>query len=121
IITISKCVGINCLRFLSQNLLYWRINMSKKNSEFFRKKNIWSEVKDDLLSWYLVPYVQKILKTRRPLFYVDCFAGKGRFDDGNKGSPLIALEIINDCLKRTTVQRARVESCFIELNHADDL
>lgn len=95
--------------------------MSKKNSEFFRKKNIWSEVKDDLLSWYLVPYVQKILKTRRPLFYVDCFAGKGRFDDGNKGSPLIALEIINDCLKRTTVQRARVESCFIELNHADDL
>lgn len=95
--------------------------MSKKNDHFFRKKNIWSTVKDDLLSCYLVPYVQKILMTRRPLFYVDCFAGKGRFDDGKKGSPLIALEIINDCLKRTKVQKAQVESCFIELNHADDL
>ena len=95
--------------------------MSKKNDDFFRKKNIWSEVKDELLSCYLVPYVQKILTTNRPLFYVDCFAGKGRFDDGKKGSPLIALEIINDCLEKTRMQRPRVESCFIELNHADDL
>lgn len=70
--------------------------MAKDNSTFFLKKNIWSEVKDELLGCYLRPYVQKILATRRPLFYVDCFAGKGRFDDGTKGSPLIALEIIDE-------------------------
>ena len=37
----------------------------------------------------------KILYTRNPLVYVDCFAGKGKFDDGNPGSPLIALDFFN--------------------------
>jgi len=95
--------------------------MAKDNSTFFLKKNIWSEVKDELLGCYLKPYIQKILATRRPLFYVDCFAGKGRFDDGTKGSPLIALEIIDECLKATAMQKAQIESCYIDLNYADDL
>ena len=36
------------------------------------------------------------LSTRKPLLIVDCFAGKGKFDDGNDGSPLIILKnVIN--------------------------
>ena len=35
------------------------------------------------------------------LVYVDCFAGKGKFEDGNDGSPLIALKIISECLDST--------------------
>lgn len=95
--------------------------MSKDNSDFFKKKQIWSEVKDQLLGCYLKPYMQKILATRCPVFYVDCFAGKGRFDDGSDGSPRIALDIIDSCLNTTTNQNAKVESCYIDLHYAEDL
>lgn len=95
--------------------------MSKKNDDFFKIKKSWSEVKDQLLGCYFKPYVQKILHTRRPLIYVDCFAGKGRFDDGNPGSPLIALDIIRDCLASTTMIKPQIRTSFIDLNYADDL
>lgn len=95
--------------------------MPKNNKDFFVKKKIWSEVKDELLGCYLKPYIQKILTTGKPLFYVDCFAGKGKFDDGKSGSPLIALENIGECLRTTRMQHAEVKSCFIDLNYARDL
>ncbi len=40
--------------------------------------------------------------TGRPIYYVDCFAGKGKFEDGNDGFPLIALKIRDKCLERTS-------------------
>lgn len=95
--------------------------MAKDNTSFFERKQIWSIVKDELLGCYLKPYISKILATRRPLFYVDCFAGKGRFDDGSNGSPLIALEIIDSCLGSTHVGNPMIESCYIDLNYAEDL
>lgn len=95
--------------------------MSKKNDDFFVKKKTWSVVKDDLLGCYFRPYVSKILTTHRPLVYVDCFAGKGKFDDGNPGSPLIALDIIDECCKITKMQSTNIETIFIDLNYADDL
>ncbi len=71
-----------------------------RNIEFFVKKREWSVVKDALLQCYLAPYFTKILRTGRPLVYVDCFAGEGRFDDGNVGSPIIALDIFQHWLKK---------------------
>lgn len=95
--------------------------MAKKNDNFFIEKKAWSIVKDELLGCYLKPYVSKILTTNKPLLYVDCFAGKGKFEDGNLGSPLIALNIINRCQSKTKMNRTSVEPIFIDLNHADDL
>lgn len=95
--------------------------MSKKNDDFFKEKKPWSEVKDQLLGCYFKPYVQKILYTHKPLEYVDCFAGKGKFDDGNPGSPLIALDIIKECLAATTMKHPQISATFIDLNYADDL
>jgi len=95
--------------------------MAKDNSTFFKKKNTWSEIKDRLLGCYLPQYFQKVLLTYKPIFYVDCFAGKGKFDDGKDGSPRIALKIRDDCIGRTSVQGARIDACFIDLNYADDL
>ena len=71
----------------------------------------------------LVPYFQKVLMTGKPIFYVDCFAGKGRFEDGNLGSPLIALQIREDCLKRTKRKDkvGAIKTCFIDLNYAGEL
>ena len=95
--------------------------MSKKNDDFFKEKKPWSKVKDELLGCYFKPYVQKILVTRRPLIYVDCFAGKGKFDDGKPGSPLIALDIIKECLGTTRAEQPQIRTSFIDLNYANDL
>ena len=95
--------------------------MPKDNKDFFKTKNHWSEIKDQLLGCYLTPYFQKVLMTGKPLFYVDCFAGKGKFDDGNPGSPIIALQARDSCLSKSTRQKGRIETCFIDLNYAQEL
>lgn len=97
--------------------------MSKDNTKFFKEKNNWSLIKDKLLGHYLEPYFQKVLMTGKPIFYVDCFAGKGKFEDGNLGSPLIALEKREDCLRRTkrTNKLGAIKTCFIDLNYAEEL
>ncbi|WP_158291338.1 three-Cys-motif partner protein TcmP [Desulfosporosinus sp. Sb-LF] len=95
--------------------------MTKNNEDFFDEKKPWSVIKDELLGCYLKPYFSKILATQRPVFYVDAFAGKGIFLDGNPGSPLIALEIISKVLSITNFRKPIIKSCLIELNHASDL
>lgn len=97
--------------------------MSKNNSDFFKVKNSWSKIKDKLLGCYLAPYFQKVLMTRKPITYVDCFAGKGKFDDGNDGSPLIALQCRDACLAKSAVDQKynAIETWFIELNHSKAL
>lgn len=90
---------------------------------FFERKKSWSTVKDNLLSCYLTPYFAKILQTRKSLVYVDCFAGKGKFDDGADGSPLIALKIFQDKLQKSGVQKDNqfIEADFIELKYFEAL
>lgn len=95
--------------------------MSKKNDDFFKEKKLWSEVKDELLGCYLKPYIQKVLNTRKPIVYVDCFAGKGIFEDGKPGSPIIALDTMKDCLLHTQVEGCSIAPYFIDLNYAEDL
>lgn len=95
--------------------------MPKDNKDFFKAKNLWSEIKDQLLGCYLTPYFQKVLMTNQPIFYVDCFAGKGKFDDGKPGSPVIALQARDGCLGKTTTQRGKIDTCFIDLNYAQEL
>lgn len=63
----------------------------KADQSFFATKREWSRVKDAILSYYLVPYLQKVKDLRRPILLVDLFAGPGKFDDGSDGSPLILL------------------------------
>jgi three-Cys-motif partner protein len=100
------------------NVLMVIENMGKKN-EFFSKKKPWSEIKDDILSWYLEPYIAKILATRKPLLIVDCFAGKGKFDDGSDGSPLIILKNVMN----TTSKYSNTKICcvFIEKKYYKEL
>jgi three-Cys-motif partner protein len=95
--------------------------MTKNNHAFFHKKNPWSEVKDRLLQCYLPAYFQKILLTPRPVCYVDCFAGKGKFDDGKLGSPNIALQIRDSAVEKSQKKGSKIEFILIELNHAEDL
>ena len=93
--------------------------MSKDNKKFFESKNSWSVIKDKLLGSYLVPYFQKILATGKPVLYIDCFAGKGKFDDGEKGSPLIAIDARKSCLENTYYKsdNSSIEMIFLEPKH----
>ena len=95
--------------------------MANRNDHFFEKKRSWSRVKDELLAYYLKPYTQKILSTRKPLVYIDCFAGKGRFDDGSAGSPIIALDIFNACNRQTKLENVCIMPYFIDLYYKNEL
>ncbi|OEH86047.1 hypothetical protein BHU72_14545 [Desulfuribacillus stibiiarsenatis] len=87
---------------------------------FFVEKKEWSKTKDKLLGHYLKLYFNKILATRANVKYIDCFAGKGRFDDGEIGSPLMALEIAKEALKISKVHNS-IDFCFIEKMYSNDL
>jgi three-Cys-motif partner protein len=54
---------------------------------------------------------------------VDCFAGKGKFDDGKNGSPLTALDSLDKSIaqRRTSGFIPQIYMKFIELNHAKSL
>ncbi len=95
--------------------------MSKNNHTFFSQKSEWAEIKDRLLASYLEPYLAKILFTKKPLLYIDGFAGKGLFDDGSKGSPLIACEMIEQAKKNTRSGNTEIEAYFIEKKYGYEL
>lgn len=95
--------------------------MSKNNKNFFKEKNEWSLIKDKLLGVYLVPYFQKVLMTGKEIIYIDCFAGKGKFEDGNPGSSIIAMDARKHCLDHSLAKIKSIIPYFIELNYAKDL
>lgn len=81
---------------------------------FFRKKKRWSRYKDLILSYYLEPYLAKVARLRRPILVVDCFAGPGRFDDGQMGSPLL----ISGRLEQAQRRGVEVLGFYVEKNPA---
>jgi len=64
--------------------------------EFFDRKKPWSKYKDLILDYYLQPYLAKVRRIGRPVLVVDCFAGAGRFEDGEEGSPLIIARHLHE-------------------------
>lgn len=88
--------------------------MSAPNS-FFEEKRSWSRIKDEVLKAYLVPYLAKVSRTNRPIIVADCFAGKGRFDNGEPGSPLIIAEAISQQLNNSPYPA--IKGVFIEKNY----
>ncbi len=95
--------------------------MSQKNDTFFVEKKEWSKTKDELFGCYFKPYFSKIIHAKYPIVYVDCFAGKGKFDDGEDGSPLIALKIIDEALESANIMPGLISTYFIDINYASDL
>jgi len=54
-----------------------------------------TRAKHNLLGKYLKPWIYKMGKFKR-IGYFDGFAGRGKYEDGTAGSPLIALRIANE-------------------------
>ena len=93
------------------------LNMREKSQldnvlDFFHEKRPWSKYKDLILDYYLEPYLQKIKNLRMPILVVDCFAGPGKFDDNQFGSPLIIAEK----LQKLYESGYKVAGLFIEAN-----
>lgn len=93
--------------------------MGHSRQEFFKKKKSWSNFKDEILRNYLKPYITKITKNRNPLIIIDCFAGKGRFDDGSYGSPIIIMETVKSFIESD--EFSRIKAIFIENKYYKDL
>jgi|ERR1035437_856820 three-Cys-motif partner protein len=88
-------------------------------NDFFDRKREWSKLKDMILAEYLVPYLTKIAHTRRPIVIFDCFAGKGRFDDGEQGSPLIIEHVVKQYLNKNP--NINISCNFIEKKYGEEL
>lgn len=88
--------------------------------EFFKAKKAWSIYKDELLCSYIQPYFNKIMSTKVPIVYIDGFAGKGKFDDGTKGSPLLVKEKLYQA-KSISKFTTPIEAYFVEYEYADEL
>ncbi|HEX8949222.1 MAG TPA: three-Cys-motif partner protein TcmP, partial [Dissulfurispiraceae bacterium] len=89
-----------------------------RTKDFFKEKKPWSIFKDRILDYYLFPYVAKILRTGKPLFLFDCFAGKGQFDDEEVGSPIIIAGHIKSALQKGYKQ---ISGLFIERKYSAEL
>ncbi len=92
-----------------------------QTKDFFKEKKAWSIIKDRILNYYLVPYIAKIVRTGKPLIVFDCFAGKGKFDKGENGSPLIIAEHIKSAFQKDASLSNKIKGIFIEKKYYDDL
>ncbi|MBI5213977.1 MAG: three-Cys-motif partner protein TcmP [Nitrospirae bacterium] len=92
-----------------------------QTKNFFKEKKSWSVVKDRILDYYLKPYTSKVLRTGRPIVICDCFAGRGKFDDGENGSPLIIAEQVKGHLLKQPDIGNKIQGVFIEKKYHDEL
>lgn len=88
--------------------------MAKNQRDYFTDKHPWSQTKDALLGCYLTPFFQKVYRSSRDgIVYVDAFAGAGKFEDGEPGSPLIALSKVQ-AIARTQKIKRPIQFIFAE-------
>jgi len=92
-----------------------------QTKNFFKEKKSWSVVKDRILDYYLKPYTSKVLSMGKPIVICDCFAGKGKFEDGEKGSPLIIAEHIKNVILKNPLSNSKIRSIFVEKKYHAEL
>jgi len=61
----------------------------------------------------------QVSRTRRPVIVADCFAGKGAFDNGEPGSPILISEAVAN--QRAIYGESDVKAVFIEKKYFRDL
>lgn len=93
-------------------------NVPKKHTKFWKKGYIETRLKHAVLEKYLSAYWQ-ILGKRVPGFlYIDGFAGRGRFDDGSEGSPLLSMRVVADLREKGRLSTP-VHFAFIEADEGN--
>lgn len=102
--------------------------MGKATTGYYNKKKAWSIAKDNLLKHYLNAYMSKLFHTNRAIVYLDCFAGAGKFglpnsayEEKEDGSPLIALNAIQNAYNNSKASNREYFACFNEPIYHKDL
>ncbi len=86
------------------------------------KYDLHTRIKHSILMDYLSPWLKILAGVGGSVVYVDAFAGRGRYDGGQPGSPLLVLSLIQDEMNRTASRLSSVECHFVEAdpkNYAD--
>ncbi|MCY3022738.1 MAG: three-Cys-motif partner protein TcmP [Planctomycetota bacterium] len=63
-----------------------------QSQPFFKSPKDWSRIKIRVLDKYLQPFCYKLGSTYHDVFLVDGFAGAGRYETGQDGSPLVGAK-----------------------------
>jgi len=63
------------------------------SGDFHQARKTWSRIKHSILGSYLSLLLGKLGRPGEHVFYVDGFAGQGRYENGEDGSPLIAAKL----------------------------
>lgn len=76
-----------------------------------------SEIKHQIFEKYFIQWV-RILRKFRKIYYFDCCAGPGKFEDGTLGSPLLAMHTINEVQNKLKLPET-AECTFYEIDKHD--
>jgi three-Cys-motif partner protein len=72
-------------------------------TDFHSELKAWSQIKHRILGTYLSLFLGKLGSRGGPVYYVDGFAGQGKYDDGQHGSPLIAADIAANPVQKSRI------------------
>jgi three-Cys-motif partner protein len=92
-----------------------------KKSDFFNSPQTWSKRKHRLLSKYLVPFSSKVGSRSPEIFCVDAFAGKGKYENGDDGSPLLMARIADECAQWSNPIRLKLINIEANRQHYQKL
>jgi len=70
-------------------------------ASFHKERKAWFQIKHQIVGTYLSLFLGKLGKSGDRVYYVDGFAGQGRFNDGTEGSALIAAKLAAEPLQKS--------------------
>lgn len=95
---------------------YWKLTLPDNSEKKWEYKEH-TKVKHEILSKYLVVWIN-ILGAFHKLYVFDCFAGRGSYTDGEEGSPLKIIRILEN-LHKYRRKPKEAECIFIEKNKSN--
>jgi len=85
-----------------------------KTDPFFEELKDWSQLKLRILEKYVTPYCYKLGSRAPKIYYIDGFAGRGVYEDGSKGSPVLVADLAMQF--RSEKRRFELKCMNVEIN-----
>ena len=86
-----------------------------ENPEYWKEYTNLQRVKHELLKRYLGGWYPILSSRSTRIVYIDCHAGRGKYETGQIGSPLVALEtLLNHTARQQILKKCEIRFFFIE-------
>ncbi len=93
---------------------------SDPNPAYWEQYGPFQHVKHELIRCYLNGWFPKLGTWAGRVLYVDTHAGRGRYESGDPGSPLVALQtLLNHCYREKLLKASEFNFLFIERDPAN--